>query len=417
MSALIYETADAKVYSGDAGRVLSELPTASIDMLCTDPPYGLSAPPDINEVLTRWENGEDYQHGRPGFMGAEWDSFVPGPGIWREALRVVKPGALALVFAGSRTIDLMMASMRMAGWTILGTRHWTYGAGFPKGLDIAKSLDRAGGVASKEQAVALRAAREAAGLTREQLAELVGCTPASVRDWEEGRTRHKGGEPEWLVPSPAYRARLNDVLGYTSDERAVAKEATARSGDGTVYGLGHRGLLYADDAATELAARWKGWKTQLKSAHEPMVVAVAPGGARSEVDLAAVHPYTPKAPNSERIVAYLPDCGCLGDPHAPGASADLVAFEEARCPACLTAFKTYRHPTVKPLAVASTLVTGAPVDGWVLDPFAGTGTTGVAAVQAGRRAVLIDADPVHAAMARKRLTDAVQPALFDLWAA
>jgi len=130
------------VILGDCLDVLRELPDNSIDSVVTDPPYGLSKEPDIEEVLTKWMAGEDYTHRGGGFMGKTWDSFVPGPSIWREVYRVLKPGGHALVFAGTRTQDLMTVSLRLAGFEIRDVIAWLYFSGFPKSLDVGKAFDR-----------------------------------------------------------------------------------------------------------------------------------------------------------------------------------------------------------------------------------------------------------------------------------
>lgn len=114
----------------------------SIDAIVTDPPYGLSKHPKIEEVLKHWLAGDDYNATGSGFMGKTWDSFVPGPSIWKEAFRCLKPGAWAVVFAGSRTQDLMALSLRLAGFEIMDTGMWLYGSGFPKSLDISKAIDK-----------------------------------------------------------------------------------------------------------------------------------------------------------------------------------------------------------------------------------------------------------------------------------
>ena len=62
------------------------------------------------------------------------------------------------------------------------------------------------------------------------------------------------------------------------------------------------------------------------------------------------------------------------------------------------------------------LVRLAPTGSVILDPFVGTGTTALAAMEEGRRSIVVDADPVHAAMASHRLSKAFQPSLFDLFA-
>ena len=90
----------------------------SIDAVVTDPPYGLSKEPDMMEVMKHWMNGDDYVHTGGGFMGKSWDSFVPGPSIWKEVFRVLKPGGHLLAFFGSRTYDLGTLAIRLAGFEI-----------------------------------------------------------------------------------------------------------------------------------------------------------------------------------------------------------------------------------------------------------------------------------------------------------
>ena len=102
------------IVHGDALDVLRGLPDNSIDAIVTDPPYGLGTPPDMTDVLRAWLAGEAYRPRGRGFMGKAWDAFVPGPEYWRECLRVLKPGGHALVFAGTRTWDVMGLALRLA---------------------------------------------------------------------------------------------------------------------------------------------------------------------------------------------------------------------------------------------------------------------------------------------------------------
>ena len=118
-----------QVIHGDCLEVLRTMPDNSVDAVVTDPPYGLSREPDIEEVLRHWLAGDDYKHRGGGFMGKEWDSFVPGPAVWREVCRVVKPGGHILCFAGTRTVDLMGISLRLGGFEIRDCLQWLYGSG------------------------------------------------------------------------------------------------------------------------------------------------------------------------------------------------------------------------------------------------------------------------------------------------
>lgn len=142
------DTPEAVVYQGNCLEELKNLPDNSIDAIVTDPPYGLgnSDPDYILSALKMWIDG-DREHipAGKGFMGKQWDAFVPPPAVWDECFRVLKPGGHILVFAGTRTQDLMGLSVRMAGFEIRDSISWIYGSGFPKSMDISKALDKMAG--------------------------------------------------------------------------------------------------------------------------------------------------------------------------------------------------------------------------------------------------------------------------------
>jgi site-specific DNA-methyltransferase (adenine-specific) len=127
-----------QVLLGDCYEVLKTLPDNFIDCVVTDPPYSLGKVKDITKLITAWMFGEDgTEHHSNGFMGKNWD-IMPSPKIWREVYRVLKPGGYALVFAGTRTIDLMGLSLRLAGFEISESISWLFGSGFPKSKKMLK---------------------------------------------------------------------------------------------------------------------------------------------------------------------------------------------------------------------------------------------------------------------------------------
>src|SRR5690625_5159223 len=135
-----------RIYHGESTEVLKGLEDNSIDSVVCDPPYGLSKAPDIVKVLTEWTTGDaSFVPDGKGFMSKEWDGFVPPPSLWREVFRVLKPGGHALVFAGTRTQDLMTISLRLAGFEVRDVIEWIYFSGFPKSYDISKGFDRRAG--------------------------------------------------------------------------------------------------------------------------------------------------------------------------------------------------------------------------------------------------------------------------------
>jgi len=138
-----FSNEDGVIYNSDCLNILKNLPEKSIDAVITDPPYGLSDHnhSKIVDILKEWLNGNDsvVPDGK-GFMGKDWDAFVPPPAVWKECLRTLKPGGHMLVFAGTRSVDLMGISLRLAGFEIRDEIIWCYGSGFPKSLNVANTI-------------------------------------------------------------------------------------------------------------------------------------------------------------------------------------------------------------------------------------------------------------------------------------
>lgn len=128
-----------KLLLGNNLDLLRAMPDNSVDAIVTDPPYGLGKEPDALAMLRDWmEHGHHDVKSKKGFMGKEWDNFVPQPAQWKECLRVLKPGGHVLAFAGTRTQDLMALGLRIAGFEIRDLVAWIYGSGFPKVKTVLK---------------------------------------------------------------------------------------------------------------------------------------------------------------------------------------------------------------------------------------------------------------------------------------
>jgi hypothetical protein len=121
--------AEYNLMQGNSLELLKTLEDNSVDAIVTDPPYGLSqhSHGDIVNALTAWLAGEEYTHGKAGFMSKAWDSFVPSPMLFKECYRVLKHGGHILCFAGARTQDLMGISIRLAGFELRDACLWLYG--------------------------------------------------------------------------------------------------------------------------------------------------------------------------------------------------------------------------------------------------------------------------------------------------
>ena len=114
-----------QIIQGDSLEELRRIPDGSVDLVCTDSPYGY------------------------GFMGKDWDRSVPSAEVWKECLRVLKPGAFAFVMSAPRSdvLSRMIVRIEDAGFrTDFTPIYWTYASGFPKAMNIGKIVDKRGAV-------------------------------------------------------------------------------------------------------------------------------------------------------------------------------------------------------------------------------------------------------------------------------
>ena len=117
-----------KIINGDSLKVLKKLEDDSVDMICTDPPYGYS------------------------FMGKNWDKAVPSVKLWKECVRVLKPGGFCFVMSAPRA-DVQGEMIKRLGESGFRTDftpiYWTYASGFPKAANIGKMVDKKFGAERK----------------------------------------------------------------------------------------------------------------------------------------------------------------------------------------------------------------------------------------------------------------------------
>jgi DNA modification methylase len=107
-----------KLRQGDNLELLKKMPDNSVDAIVTDGPYGIT------------------------FMSKRWDYDVPSVELWKEVYRVLKPGGHVLSFGGTRTYHRMVVNIEDAGFEIRDQIMWLYGSGFPKSHNIGKSVDK-----------------------------------------------------------------------------------------------------------------------------------------------------------------------------------------------------------------------------------------------------------------------------------
>ena len=256
------------------------------------------SPAKVAECLQAWARGDTWTPTGKGFMGKQWDAWVPPPELWREVLRVLKPGGHAVVFAGSRTQDLMSVSLRLAGFEVRDTLQWLYGSGFPKSLDISKALDKQRHDRDQvlEVTAWIRATRDARGLRNADLDAAFGFA-GMAGHWTSAASQPAvptldqvptllnvlGVAPEDLPPRIAYLLEhLNTPKGQPAEtwhQREVLGHSTnahqnTHAGVEGAYGFKQEFNITAP--ATEPAQQWQGWGTALKPAYEPAILARKP---------------------------------------------------------------------------------------------------------------------------------------------
>lgn len=131
----------------DSRTFLATQEADSVDAVVCDPPYGLSSLPvdKITTTMTAWLTGDrNFTPKGKGFVGQEWDAFVPPPAMWDEVFRVLKPGGHLFAFSSPRTYDLLVLSCRLAGFEIRDMISAIQGQSMPKSLDVQKALTRSG---------------------------------------------------------------------------------------------------------------------------------------------------------------------------------------------------------------------------------------------------------------------------------
>lgn len=322
---------------GDALLVLAELENESVDSIVTDPPYGIA------------------------FMGKKWDYDVPSQAIWEECLRVLKPGGHLLAFAGSRTYHRMAVRIEDAGFEIRDQMMWLYGSGFPKSMDVSKAIDKSAGGVPDILAPATEAAKQ----------------------WEGwGSALKPAHEPIVMARKPFKGSLTKNVL--ENGTGALNIDACRIPTKDDLNGGAYRGAFSKD---TDNAPSFVTGKCETKYA-QPLgrwPANVIHDGCECVAELFPEDKdrffYCAKPSTSERHL------GC-DNPGTQFKHGDTLRKVEN------TATSGNTHPTVKPIALMKHLVElVTPPGGLVLDPFMGSGTTGMAAVELERNFIGIEMEP------------------------
>ena len=392
----------AQILHGNNLDILPTLADCSMDSIVTDPPYEL------------------------GFMGKQWDAtgIAYNVELWRECLRVLKPGGHLLAFGGTRTYHRMAVAIEDAGFEIRDSIHWVYGSGFPKSLDVSKAIDKAAGA---ERSRVVEYAGQSGSLSGPRINVIDPGTAQTddARRWAGWGTALKPAhEPIVLARKPLIGTVANNVLAHGTgalniDRCRIATTDSfgggAKGTSGFAEGYEHDGWTPGNsqgrwpanvihDGSNEVIERFPNSKGGAYPTQRSPAVNTAfgegqptPGGPRQMGDdgsaarFFAATPYTdldgdsfiycPKPGRKERNAGldHL-DERIVNEVTPPGTKGS----NSPRAGAGRNGATQNFHPTVKPLALMRYLIRlVTPPGGTVLEPFAGSGTTLAAATLEG----------------------------------
>lgn len=360
------------IIHGDCLEVMRGMEPESIDAIVTDPPYGLK------------------------FMGKEWDHGLPGVAFWTEAIRVSKPGAHLLAFGGTRTFHRLACAIEDAGWEIRDCLMWVYGSGFPKSHNLKGEHEGWG--------TALKPAWEPIIMARKPLD---GTVAQNVQKWGCGAINVDGclvGTDVVSVHNAPKGTFAGGEIGRGSDTESYRNHHgrwpanLIHDGSNEVVGMFPQSK--STGGSGEASKNWKG------DGHTIGASCQATGGF-GDSGSAARFFYCAKASRAEREAGLegmeKKDAGTLAqDPWSQENFGNAGTGRKA----------ANHHPTVKPVALMRylcRLVT--PPNGLILDPFAGSGSTLIAANQEGFRYIGIEKDAGYHEIACRRVAPIEQYAL------
>jgi len=395
------------LYQGDCLNELKKLPDNSVDSLVTDPPAGIS------------------------FMGKEWDSNKGGRDGWikwmsevmTECKRVMKPGAHGLVWAIPRTSHWTATALEDAGFEVRDVITHLFGSGFPKSLNIEKA---GAGEQWQGWGTALKPASEHWILVRKPLEEKT--VAANVLKHGTGGINIDASRIEVDAKDPNHRKIENkNTLGSTFGSKEEIKSVSTGKSQLGAQGrfpanlvLSHSPHCQDDQCDIECAIKALDEQSGILKSGGHAIGSIVNANHKNSAMAGKLKPfsidreiapnaggasrffYCAKISSSERNAGLdgmpdvIQDVGKLG--------INKAESREVRGRSVNPTIVKNHHPTVKPKKLMSYFIRMiTPPDGIVLDPFMGSGSTGLAARETGFKFIGIEKEPEYFEIATRRI--------------
>ena len=371
---------------GNNIELLKQLEDNSVDSVVTDPPYGLS------------------------FMNKKWDYDVPSIEFWKEVYRVLKPGGHILSFGGTRTYHRMVVNMEDAGFEIRDQIMWLYGSGFPKSHNIGKAYDKKmGGVEDnpyQHMGTALKPANEPICLARKPFK---GTVVDNVIQWGTGginidECRISHNEPIKVIKAQEGGNKVYGQAGRREDTTELKEEGRFPA---NIILDEEAGKILDEQSGIVSQGHWPKGETKGFGEFGGGETTYEGVGPKDKTKSGASRFfYTAKVSKKER------NMGCdmleettsdkIGSTYAGNQTSSKIGGNPDKA----TQPKKNNHPTVKPVSLMTylcRLIT--PKGGVVLDPFMGSGSTGISALLEGFRFIGMEMDEDYFNIAETRINN------------
>ena len=418
---------------GDSVKELKNFDNNSVDLLCTDPPYGY------------------------GFMGRDWDKVLPDIKIFEECFRVLKPGSMAFVMSAPRSdVQYRMAEMlERVGFRIDYTPiYWTYASGFPKAMNISKMIDKQKGakreVTGKGKAGA--AFHKGKGVITGGFGNISDGTGTATTEWDEknnpatDEAKKLDGSYAGFQPKPAVEVVIVamkplDKKGYLEqaqdnqkgitwfdDCRIPFEESdTPKGGYGAMdIGIGKPGETQDYRKKKKITMpdlRDVGKKSKEAIGIDKLSYGQVQNAERKEYEPNTVGRFPANMLVSDEVLDDYSRYFSLDSwfqknlkslPEPVQQTFPFMIVPKASRSEKDNGLDRNIHPTVKPLTLMNYLVTlGSRKGDVVLEPFAGSGTTALACVAQERDYIAIEREQEYYEIAKARLEKVEEP--LKLW--
>ena len=382
-----------------------------IDSVVTDPPYHLTS---IVERYGKEGSAPAKDYGQSGafartskgFMGKEWDGgdIAFRSDTWKLAYDLLKPGGYLLAFSASRNYHRMAVAIEDAGFEIRDQIMWIYGSGFPKSLNIGKAIDKRQGNEREVVGTRVSAFGDADGSETDDGRNLWGKESTKEVELTKGNSEYEGWgtalkpahEPIVMARKPLEGSNIDNVLKYGTgainiDGCRVGNE------ERTHKGMSSLGVMHDDD--------WKPKDIEVTSQGR-YPANLMHDGLQEEW---ARYFYCPKTSSAERnrgledFTAKPMAWGNQAQAELKRGNLDFAADGDGTKHNKVS-MRLNTHPTVKPqelMKYLCRLVT--PKGGVVLDPFMGSGSTGMAAKDEGFDFIGIEKEQEYFEIAEARI--------------